>query len=155
MRVWFCNKRQSLKHCQLFQRSRINLKSSDSTEEDRNSVSPTQPWGWTISLSLSLPKFCISKVPCYYLSFSFLFPPHQCRYCGVVSRRYTSFCYPAEREKPDRIFHGFRPCNVHFAQRQSSQITLSESFHLCSLDKAYFLNYIFHLSFADNLLSFY
>lgn len=40
VRVWFCNKRQSLKHCQTFQRSRGNLKSSDSNGQDSRSTSP-------------------------------------------------------------------------------------------------------------------
>ena len=39
VRVWFCNKRQSLR-CQASQRGRINLKSSDSTRQGRRSASP-------------------------------------------------------------------------------------------------------------------
>ncbi|KAI9560222.1 hypothetical protein GHT06_014236 [Daphnia sinensis] len=41
VRVWFCNKRQSLKHYQSFQRSRVNLKSSDLNGPDSRSTSPT------------------------------------------------------------------------------------------------------------------
>ena len=59
VRVWFCNKRQSLKHCQSFQRSRIILKSSDSTEEIRNSTSPALTWAWTMSLPRSFQKFLV------------------------------------------------------------------------------------------------
>ncbi|XP_057365502.1 POU domain, class 6, transcription factor 2-like [Daphnia carinata] len=40
VRVWFCNKRQSLKHCQSFQRTRVNLKSSDLIGSDSRSTSP-------------------------------------------------------------------------------------------------------------------
>lgn len=153
MRVWFCNKRQSLKHCQSFQRSRINLKSSDSTEEDRNSASPTQPWGWT-NLSLSLPKFCISKVPCYYLSFSFLFFSRTSADIKVLYPEDMFRCLLSCRERENPV--GFSiPATFISHKKQSSQITLSESFHLCSLDKTYFLNNIFHLSFADNLFYFY